>query len=138
MQFGGRIGFDGYAPGDLDVTMRGEGMQLRVPEGVRSTVDADLTITGSVKAPLVGGSVNVRNALWTRRIDAPGSVFDLARRASAGGSGPSVAIEQPAPSVPLRFDLRILMPATLRVETDLIRLTASADLALLAPPTGPC
>ena len=131
VQFGGRIGFDGYVPGDLDVTVRGEGMQLRVPEGVRSTVDADLTITGSARAPLVGGTVMVRNALWTRRIDAPGSVFDLARRASAGGGGPTVAVEPSAPAVPIGFDLRIVIPSALRVETELIRLTASADLTLL-------
>ena len=30
VQFGGRVGFDGYLPGELNVTARGEGMQLRV------------------------------------------------------------------------------------------------------------
>ena len=29
VQFGGRIGFDGYLPGDLNVTVRGQDMQLR-------------------------------------------------------------------------------------------------------------
>ena len=33
VQFGGRIGFDGYVPGELNVTVRGEGMQLRYPGG---------------------------------------------------------------------------------------------------------
>ncbi len=33
VQFGGRIGFDGYVPGELNVTARGEDMQLRYPGG---------------------------------------------------------------------------------------------------------
>ena len=47
VQFGGRIGFDGYQPGDLNVTVRGQDMQLRLFEGVRSTFDADLALVGS-------------------------------------------------------------------------------------------
>src|SRR5204863_10169499 len=34
VQFGGRIGFDGYLPSELNVTARGQDMNLRVPEGV--------------------------------------------------------------------------------------------------------
>ncbi len=55
MQFGGRIGFDGYLPGELNVSARGESMQLRYPEGVRSVVDADLTVRGNFKAPTLAG-----------------------------------------------------------------------------------
>src|SRR5262249_2977006 len=44
VQFGGRIGFDGYLPAELDVTARGTDMHLRYPEGIRSVVDIDLAI----------------------------------------------------------------------------------------------
>jgi autotransporter translocation and assembly factor TamB len=60
VQFGGRIGFEGYEPGELNVTMRGAGLQFRFPEGVRSVVDTDLTLTGNVKTPTLGGSVTVK------------------------------------------------------------------------------
>jgi len=126
VQFGGRIGFDGYVPTDLDVTARGADMHLRVPEGVRSVVDADLSLRGTFKAPLLGGTVTVKSALWNRRVDTPGSIFDLASRRSSGGSGPTVD----AATVPLKFDLRLLMPSTLRVENNLARMVASADLTL--------
>src|SRR5262249_40812189 len=43
VQFGGRIGLAGYVPSEIDVTARGHDMHLRVPEGVRSVVDADLS-----------------------------------------------------------------------------------------------
>ena len=59
VQFGGRVGLDGYLPGDLNVTVRGEDMHLRYPEGIRSTVDADLSLRGNVQAPTLGGVVRV-------------------------------------------------------------------------------
>ncbi len=127
VQFGGRIGFDGYQPGDLNVTVSGQDMQLRLFEGVRSTFDADLALVGTFRSPTLGGTVMVKSALWTRRIDAPGSIFDFARRASAGGS---LIVGEAPPTFPLRYDVRIEVPSTLRVDTNLLRLVASADLTL--------
>jgi len=129
VRFGGRIGFEGYVPGELDVTARGENMQLRYPEGIRSTVDMDLAIRGNYASPILGGTVTVKNALWNRRMDAPGSIFDLAARrggapVSAGPAG------EPAVTFPLKFDVQILVPSTLRVENNLARLVANADLTL--------
>ncbi len=131
VQFGGRIGFDGYVPGDLNVTVRGENVHLRYPEGVRSIVDADLAVTGTAKAPLLGGTVTVKSAVWARRLDTPGSIFDLAGRRGSGGAAPAApgGAESPA-TVPLRYDVQIIMPSTLRVETNLVRLVANADLNL--------
>lgn len=128
VQFGGRIGFDGYTIGALNVTARGEDMHLRYPEGVRSTVDADLSVQGTMKAPTLRGTVTVKNALWTKRIDAPGSIVDLAtRRSGSGGGGGG----EPQPTVPLRFDIQVLVPSTLHVETNIVqKMVASADLTL--------
>jgi len=128
VQFGGRIGFDGYQPGDLNVTVSGHDMQLRLFEGVRSNFDADLALVGPFKAPTLNGSVMVKSALWTRRIDAPGSILDLARRGS--GAASVIVGEAPPPTFPLRYDVKIAVPSTLRVDTNLLRLVASADLAL--------
>jgi autotransporter translocation and assembly factor TamB len=110
----------------LNVTARGEDMHLRYPEGVRSIVDADLLVRGSFKSPTLGGIVTVKNAEWTRRIDAPGSIFDLTRRSSGSGPGGGGA----APAVPLRFDLELLIPSSLHVDNNLLKMTASADLQL--------
>ena len=103
VQFGGRIGFDGYLPGELNVTVRGEDMHLRYPEGVRSVVDADLSLRGNVKAPTLGGIVTVKSAVWTPADRRAGSIFDfgVAARPRAGGAGAGDA----APAVPLRFDI---------------------------------
>ncbi len=126
VQFGGRIGLDGYAPGDLNVTVRGEDMHLRYPEGIRSTVDADLALRGNVQALTLVGVVRVKQALWTRRIDPGGGLLDF----SGGRSDAEMAPTPAASSIPLRFDLEVVVPSSLRVENNLARLVASADLQL--------
>jgi hypothetical protein len=130
IQFGGRIGFEGYLPGELTVSARGTNMQLRYPEGVRSVVDADLTVRGNFKAPTLVGTVTVRNALWNRRIDPTGGLFDFGRSGgSAAGAVPESAAATAA-TVPLRFDIQVQVPSTLRIQNNLARLVASADLQL--------
>jgi autotransporter translocation and assembly factor TamB len=126
VQFGGRVALAGYLPGDLAVSLRGEGMQLRYPEGVRSVVDADLSVRGNLQAPTLGGTVTVRSATWTRRIDPTGGLFEFGGGRSAGDI-PTPVVANP---VPLRFDLRVAVPSTLRIENNLARLVASADLQL--------
>jgi hypothetical protein len=129
VQFGGRIDSDGYRLGRMDVTMRGQDMRLRFPEGMTSLVDAELTLQGNQQGATLAGTVNVRNAVYRRAFDGGGSMLDLGSSASAGavatGDGSVVA-----PPVPLRYDLRILVPSTLRIENRLARLDATADLQL--------
>jgi hypothetical protein len=129
VQFFGRVGLDGYLPGELNVLVTGQDMHLRYPEGIQSVVDVDLALRGNVKAPVIGGTVNVQSAVWTRRLDAPGSIFDLAARTSAS-SDAAPANGDIASPVPIRFDLEIKAPSAFRVNTNLVRLTASADLNL--------
>ncbi|MEQ1575112.1 MAG: translocation/assembly module TamB domain-containing protein [Vicinamibacterales bacterium] len=123
VQFGGRIEIDGYRPGRLDVTMSGQNMRLRFPEGMTSLVDADLTLQGTVDGATLGGNVAVRNAVYRRAFDTGGGVLELAGSATS----------QTAPletTVPLRYDVRILVPSTLRIENKTVRLEANADLQL--------
>ena len=130
VQFGGRIGFDGYMPGDLNVTARASDVHLRYPEGVRSVVDADLILNGSYRTPTLGGTVTVKNAVWTRQLDAPGGLFDLAGRPSSASGGTGAGPEEAIPQVPLRLDVEILVPSTLQIDTNQVRMVANADLNL--------
>lgn len=127
IQFGGRVGLQGYLPGEMTITVRGEDMRLRYPEGVRSTVDADLSISGNVKAPTIGGLVTVKSAVWSRRLDPTAGLLDF-----GGGraSDPTAAPSNGPAAIPIRFDLEVLVPSTLRIENNLARLVASADLQL--------
>jgi translocation and assembly module TamB len=122
--FGGRIDIESYLPGRLNVTMAGRNMRLRFPEGMRSLVDADLTLTGTMEAPTLGGEVLVRSALYTRRFDAGGGMFELAGGAASQGSAPLQA------TLPLRYDVHVNAPASLRIENNTARVVATADLQL--------
>lgn len=123
--FGGRVGMNGFTPGELSLTATGERMQLRYPEGFRSIVDADLWLRGSASSPLLGGNVTVHDAIWTRRFDLDPNLFDL------GGGGPALPAGPVAAStVPVRFDVQVQAANTVRVQNNLADLVASADLRL--------
>ena len=99
------------------------------PEGVRSTVDADLSVRGNVKAPTLGGTVTVEErASGTGGSIRPAGCSTSAAGRSAGGAA-GASRQRDAP-VPLRFDIQVLVPSTLRIENNLARLVASADLQL--------
>jgi hypothetical protein len=122
---GGRIALNGFAPGALSLTAVGEQMRLRYPEGFRSTVDADLWLRGDASAPVLGGSVIVHDAVWTRRFEVDPNIFEL-------GSGGPVLPAGPAASgsVPVRFDIQVIANNTLRIQNNLADVVASADLKL--------
>jgi hypothetical protein len=124
VRFGGRISMQGYRPGEFNLTASGQDMRLRYPEGFRSIVDADLSLRGPFDSPVLGGTVTVRSSVWSRRIETSGNFLELAGRATPVG-GPA------APSTfPLRFDVRLIAPSSLRIDNNLARIVSSADLAL--------
>jgi hypothetical protein len=123
VRFGGRIGLHGLEFGEVDVTMTGEEMRLRFPEGMRSLVDASLALQGPPDALVLSGQVVVRSAVWARGFDAAGNVFAL-----GGDAGPSGA--EGVETLPLSYDIRIAAPSTLRIDNDQARIVASADLEL--------
>ncbi len=126
VQFGGRIALNGFAPGQVSLTAVGEQMRLRYPEGFRSLVDADLSLRGDIKSPVLSGTVTARDALWTRRLDPNVDILSLTR-----GSTQSIAAPAAPTTIPLRFDVHIVVPpGSLRVETNLLHLASSADLQL--------
>ena len=128
LRFGGRIDLDGYLPGRIDVTMAGENMRLRFPEGMRSVVDADLTLTGPAEAPTLGGEVTVRSAVYSRRFEAGAGFLNLGGgEAEAVGGETALAL---APTLPLQYDVRITAPSTVRIENNQVRLQATTDLEL--------
>jgi autotransporter translocation and assembly factor TamB len=106
--------------------MTGQGMTLRFPEGMRSKVDATLMLQGTMQGATLSGDVWVRDALYSRNFDT--DILSFAGGSSTpvvGGGGGS--LQQ---TLPLRYDIRITAPQSLRVENNLLRVVASADLQL--------
>ena len=83
VQFGGRIDMEAYRPTRVDVTMIGDSMRLRFPEGMRSLVDADLSVQGMVDALTLSGTVTVRNA-YIRAVSTIREVCSISRGAVVG------------------------------------------------------
>ena len=125
VRFEGRIGMTGYTPGELSVTAEGEDMQLRYPEDFRSVVDATLALEGEFYDPLLTGTVTVRDAVWVEQFETTTGLFDFTSHDEA-------PTEQPRsePTLPLRFDVRLVAPSSLRIDDNMARLVASAELAL--------
>ena len=91
-----------------------------------STIDANLALQGTMAAPVLSGNVLVRDAFWSRRIEATPDFFNL-----AGGSGGSTpAVGAAASAFPLRLDIDIDAPSSLRMENNIAKMVASADLKL--------
>jgi translocation and assembly module TamB len=128
VKFGGHIGLVGYELKEFDLTATGQDMRLRFPEGMRSVLDATLALQGPATAPVLSGTVTVKNATWTRGFDTSGNVFSFASSESTPFvSGPGGA--QPS-SVPLRYDVRIVAPSTLRIENSQAQIVASSEMTL--------
>ena len=127
VNFDGRIGLEGYTPADLALTASGRNMRLRYPEGVRSEVDADLALTGRVTAPVLSGLVTVQNAVWTTRFDTGTNLFDFG--GGTGGGTPIAGAAQANSTIPpVRLDVRVISPGTLRIENNDANIVSSADL----------
>ena len=124
VQFGGRVGLRGYAVDELRVTATGSGLRLRFPEGVRSLVDAELALGGNVAAPVLSGSVDVRDAVLLELFEPSTSLLDF-------GPGDTLSAQQPVDlAFPLRLDVRISAPSSLRISDNAARVVSSAELTL--------
>lgn len=124
--FGGRIGLNGFTIGDINLTALGERMAVRYPEGFRSTIDADLSLQGTLSSMVLTGTVSVLDGLWSKRLDTDPDLFNI-----GGGAASTTAFATAAaPSIPLRFDLDIVAPSTLRLQNNVANMVASADLKL--------
>ena len=124
VQFSGGMGIQAYRPGRIDLTMHGQGMRLRYPEGMTSLVDADLTLQGTLEGATLGGNVTVRNAIYRGAFDAGG-----AGALALAGSVSTISAPLET-TLPLRFDLNVSVPSSLRIENRAVQLQATADLQL--------
>jgi translocation and assembly module TamB len=123
---GGTVELEGQAtygagrPPSFDLRAVGRGLALQYPEGLRSVVDADLRLLGTRERPWVTGSVDVRQAAWTRRYDVASELLGTRARLEE-----RVSLEEG-----VRYDVKVRVPGTLRIDNNLATLQARADLTL--------
>ena len=122
---GGRVGLNGFQPGELRITASGREMHLRYPEGFQSVVDTELELRGDISAPVLAGTVTVRDA---EVLDGFGVGSGLL---TVGGDEEPEVISAPAEmGLPLSFDIRIVAPSSLRMTDPSLSVVASAELTL--------
>jgi hypothetical protein len=132
---GGQLAIEGqaaYAGGRLtsyDLRPTGRGLALRYPEGLRSLLDADLRLFGDATKQWITGTIDVRQALYTKRYDVASEILGARRvlplpEADSREEGP-------------QLDLRVRAPGTVRIDNNLATLAARADLAIQGTTRAP-
>jgi hypothetical protein len=132
---GGELTLEGqaaYASGRLtsyDVRPVARGLALRYPEGLRSLVDAELRLFGDGAKQWITGTVDLRQALYTKRYDVASELLG-ARRVLPPP-------EAASPEEGAQLDLRVRAPGTVRIDNNLATLAASADLQVQGTTQAP-
>ncbi len=114
---GGRLTLEGQAayPGgrltSYDIRPTGRGLALRYPEGLRSLIDAQLRLFGDAGKQWITGTVDVRQALYTKRYDVASELLGARRVLPAPDAA---SLEEGA-----QLDLRVRAPGTVRIDNNL-------------------
>jgi hypothetical protein len=133
---GGRLTLEGqaaYAGGRLtsyDVRPVARGLALRYPEGLRSLVDAELRLFGDAGEQWITGTVDLRQALYTKRYDVASEILG-ARRVLPAPEATSLE------GGGAQLDLRVRAPGTVRIDNNLATLAARADLQVQGTTRAP-
>ncbi|HTI36687.1 MAG TPA: translocation/assembly module TamB domain-containing protein [Vicinamibacterales bacterium] len=126
VQFGGRIGIQGFTLSTFDLTATGERMNLRYPEGFRSVADASLALRGPIDAPVLSGAVTLHQGVYESKFDPTTDILSLASNAT---TLPRAATTET--TIPLRYDIQVEAPSgSLMIRNTLAQITASANLTL--------
>ncbi len=118
-------GFITYSPTQglgFNLSASGRDIRLRYPEGLSSTADATVSLTGSLKNALLSGDITI-----TRLGVNP--QFDFANYLAMGVRGaPAQRIDSPLNDIHL--DVHVISTPELQVQTSLARLSGNVDLRL--------
>ena len=120
VELSGQVGYAGGELGSFEIDATGRKLVFRYPEGLRSLVDADLRFLGDATHQWVTGSVDVRQASWTRRYDLASELLSTREQLEE-----RVSLDEG-----VRFDIDVRAPGTLRIDNNLATLQARAELKL--------
>ncbi len=126
--FTGAIDLKGLVPDQYDLHADGRSMSLRYPAGFQSTVNANLTLTGPVDGPTLGGDVTVLRSTYLQEIDSDQAYLALAALGSSTGAEAGVADES---TFPVKLDLTIRAPSRrVTIDTPIAQIAGSANLTV--------
>lgn len=122
LRCGGFITFSAAQGLGFNLSASGHDIRLRYPEGLSSTADADLSLTGSIKNAVLSGNVTVTRLGLNPQ-------FDFGAYLAKGIRGaPAQKIDSPLNDVHL--DVHVTSSPELQVQTSLARLSGNVDLRM--------
>ena len=130
---GGDIALGGFVTFDrgvaFHITAKGRDIRVRYPEGMSSTANADLLLSGTMKNALLSGEVTVTRF-------AMNSQFDLSLYLARSKQPPTT----PKPDSLLNnvnFDIHVSSTPELRVQTSLAKISGNVDIRVRGTATRP-
>ncbi|MBI4469906.1 MAG: translocation/assembly module TamB domain-containing protein [Acidobacteria bacterium] len=120
-----------YRPDRWQFNIRAEGLQLRYPKGIRSVIDATLSLSGTRELQILSGTASLRTAEITDEADVEGWITGttqtVTRTARTGiGNG-----------LPIALDLRIQGLDTISFRREAVDAVGSAWFRVSGPLSGP-
>ena len=113
----------------FNVAMQGQSVRLRYPDGVRTLLDTNLTVTGNTTASIVTGRILIDSLSFTQD-------FDLSQFADQFGGSSAVATGE---SFADNMKLQIAVQSTenLNATSSQVSLTGTADLRVIGTAANP-
>jgi hypothetical protein len=136
--FGGAILLDGYRPVEYSLEAHGRSMHLQVPAGLRSTVNADLTLRGPIKFPVLAGEINVIRATYAPRVQTQAGYYELL----TGGAEPVapeglVLAPEAEAAIPLQLAIKVRSDSIPFIQNKQATITGSADVDIAGTISDP-
>jgi len=121
LSFGGFLAYEHGIHADLSVT--GDGVRIRYPQGVTSLADVRLQLEGSQNSLLLSGDVHILRFTANPNLD-------LAALAAQAGASVETVAPPDAPSNHVRLDVHIVSSPQLNFQNAFAKLSGDVDLRL--------
>jgi translocation and assembly module TamB len=121
----GKGGFKGFVLDNYAIGVNAEGVRLKYPEGVSSTVDADLNIEGIGNSRSISGEVTVKKARYAERIDWKSWLVKIQRKKPV-----VAAVRGRAPLGNTAMNIHVVAAESIRIDNNVAKVPVSSDIYL--------
>jgi translocation and assembly module TamB len=122
-------GFAAYYPGtSFNVTVQGEDVRMRYPQGVSTTANLNLKLIGNLNSSTLSGDVTITRFAFNNQ-------FDIATFLAKANRPQETARVSPLNNV--HFNLHVVSTPQLQVQSSLAKVAGNADLRVRGTPANP-
>jgi translocation and assembly module TamB len=129
---GGSAVLKGYSFATYRFDLYAEKIRVHFPEGLRSTVDAELHLQGEQDSSYLVGDVNVVQGVYVRSFEETPNLFSYARVPSFVGLPGAAAAKNP-----IKLNVHIHSDGNLMVRNNFANVSSSADLNVIGTMDNP-